>query len=225
MTRVFIVSGSGPYSDPWHPFDETSARLAEILASRYEVTVTTEVAAALADLDPDRWDLVVLNFGSAGLEVPTDGASVDGIERYLDGGGALLVSHVTATAFPEEPRWEQILGGRWVRGTTMHPPHGDAEIEVTPVDHAVTRDLPSFVLSDERYSYLRVSGSIDVLATHRHDDQDHAVVWAGRRPARVFYDGLGHDGRSYDSAEHRALVLNAASWLLGEERPGGPSAS
>lgn len=61
-----------------------------------------------------------------------------------------------------------------------------------------------------------MSDAVDVLATHRHDDRDHAVVWAGRGPARVVYDGLGHDARSYDCVEHRKLVLHAAAWLLGE---------
>ena len=48
MSTVLIVSGAGDYSDPWHPFADTSARLVGILESRYDVTLTTDVAAALA---------------------------------------------------------------------------------------------------------------------------------------------------------------------------------
>lgn len=215
MSRVLIVSGAGDYSDPWHPFAETSARLADILESEYHVAVTTDVAATLTDLSADEWDLVVLNFGSAARALPTDTACVDGILGYVSAGGALLACHVVATAFPADPRWEEILGGRWVRGTTMHPPQGDADIRVLPVTHAVTRGLDDFVLVDERYSYLRVSPDVDVLATHMHDDLEHSVVWA-RDPstAHVVYDGLGHDAQSYDSEDHRRLVLNAAGWLL-----------
>jgi len=215
MSKVLIVSGAGDYSDPWHPFPDTSERLAGILGSRYRVTLTTDVASVLADLTADEWDLVVLNFGSNGRELPTDGACVDGILHYVSAGGALLASHVVATAFPADPRWEEILGGRWVRGTTMHPPQGDAEIHILPTDHPVTRGLHDFVLHDERYSYLRVSPDVEVLATHEHDELEHPVIWAFQRPtSRVVYDGLGHDARSYDSAQHRDLVLNAAGWLL-----------
>ena len=215
MSKVLIVSGAGDYSDPWHPFAETSERLVDILESRYDVTLTTDVATTLANLSAGEWDLVVLNFGSAGLEVPTDSACVDGILRYVNAGGALLACHVVATAFPADPRWEEILGGRWVRGTSMHPPQGDAEVRILPVHHPVTRGLDDFVLFDERYSYLRASPAVEVLATHVHDERQHPVFWAVRGPpSRVVYDGLGHDARSYDSEDHRGLVLNAADWLL-----------
>ena len=215
MSKVLIVSGAGDYSDPWHPFPDTSERLVGILGSRYDVTLTTDVATVLADLTAGEWDLVVLNFGSNGRELPTDTACVDGILRYNSAGGALLASHVVATAFPADPRWEEILGGRWVRGTTMHPPQGDAEIHILPTGHPVTRGLADFVLQDERYSYLRIAPEVEVLATHVHDELEHPVVWAHQRPtSRVVYDGLGHDARSYDSAQHRDLVLNAAEWLL-----------
>ena len=217
VSKVLIVSGGGDYSDPWHPFAETSERLVGILESRYDVTLTTDVAATLANLSGDEWDLVVLNFGSAGLEVPTDSACVDGIVRYINAGGPLLACHVVATAFPADPRWEEILGGRWVRGTSMHPPQGDAEVVVLPVGHAVTRGIADFVLFDERYSYLRISPEVEVLATHLHDEQEHPVVWTvSGPPSRVVYDGLGHDARSYDSEGHRSLLLNAVGWLLDE---------
>jgi hypothetical protein len=35
------------------------------------------------------------------------------------------------------------------------------------------------------------------------------------------YDALGHDGASYDSPEHRAIVANAAAWLLGDGAAAG----
>ena len=215
MSNVLIVSGAGDYSDPWHPFAETTARLVGILESRYEVTLASDVAATLAHLRADEWDLVVLNFASAGRRLPTDAACVEGILRFVDAGGALLACHVVATAFPADPRWEEILGGRWVRGSTMHPPQGRAEIRIMPSDHPITRGLKDFVLIDERYSYLRVSPEVEVLATHVHDEREHPLFWAYQRPSsRVVYDGLGHDALSYDSEDHRRLVLNAADWLI-----------
>ena len=67
----------------------------------------------------------------------------------------------------------------------MHPPQGDAEIRILPLDHTVTRGLDDFVLFDERYSYLRVSPEVEVLATHVHDELEHPVVWAYQLPARA----------------------------------------
>ena len=33
MTETLIISGAGDYADSWHPFAETSARLAELIGS------------------------------------------------------------------------------------------------------------------------------------------------------------------------------------------------
>jgi type 1 glutamine amidotransferase len=33
----------------------------------------------------------------------------------------------------------------------------------------------------------------------------------------VVYDGLGHDGRSFDSPGHRALLRRAVDWLTHED--------
>lgn len=224
MTKVLIVSGAGAYSDPWHPFPDTTEALLGILSARYEVTVTTDVADALTTLDAGEWDLVVLNFGSAAKEVPTDAACVDGVSGYLAAGGALLASHVVATAFPADPRWEDILGGRWVRGTTMHPPKSDARIAILAAEHPVLRGIADFTLRDERYSYLRVADDSVILATHEHDSLVHPVIWTHEwAAARVVYDGLGHDAQSYQSAEHRTLLLNAAEWLVAPSDGRGPT--
>jgi type 1 glutamine amidotransferase len=218
MKNVVIVSGAGQYSDPWHPFDATSTELKRILSSQYATSVTTDVVHALTTLEASGADLVVLNLGSAGVPVVTDSACVAGIARYLEAGGALLVCHVTATAFPSEPVWEDIVGGRWVRGISMHPERGDAEISLRPVEHPILRGLADFVLVDERYSYLRVAEDAHVLAVHSHDGIDHSLIWTHVwHKARVVYNGLGHDAQSFDSSEHRAIVAAAAEWLLGAD--------
>lgn len=223
MTRVLIVSGGGDYTDPWHPFAETTARLRGILAPDYDVTVTDEVAATLSELGRGDADLVVLNLGSGGEALPTDVACVAGLARYTQSGGALLVNHQTATAFPEVPQWEGILGGRWVRGTSMHPPRGAAAIDVVGIDHPVTRGVNDFSLTDERYSYLRIAADVDILAAHEHDGLQHPLVWAAEREgARVVYAGLGHDGGAYESEEHRRLIRNAAAWLTRADAIGSP---
>jgi hypothetical protein len=40
------------------------------------------------------------------------------------------------------------------------------------------------------------------------------VVWIAPGPARVVYDGLGHDVRSYDSASRGELFRREVRWLL-----------
>jgi type 1 glutamine amidotransferase len=64
------------------------------------------------------------------------------------------------------------------------------------------------------YSYLPTAPAVTVHATHTHEDREHPVMWSlDRRPGRTFYDALGHDAASYDSPEHRELLLRAIAWL------------
>ena len=64
---------------------------------------------------------------SAGVDHDRDPGA---LLAHLDGGGGLLGMHVAATSFTTMPRWPEILGGHWVRGTTMHPPLDLARIRL-----------------------------------------------------------------------------------------------
>lgn len=235
--RITLISGSGRYADPWHPFAETSARVAEILRDAgHDVTVTDDVDARLAALaSPGETtpDLLVVNLGAgstpedraevessdervSGPLSDTDAATRDGLLAYLGRGGALLALHVASTSFGFVPEWESALGGIWVRGTTMHPPYSRAHIEVATDAHPITAGIHDVEVDDERYTDLRVAPEVTQLAWHELDGVRHPVLWAHRYgDARVVYDALGHDAASYDSPEHRAIVRGAAAWLLG----------
>lgn len=227
VPKVLLLSGVGRYADPWHPFPETSAALAGLLREAgYDVHIPGDVDAALADLArADEAGLPALLAVNVGL--PRDGQpspgtpdAAAGMIRWLDSGRPLLVSHVSSTSFTDLPEWEEGLGGRWIRGTSMHPEYGPASISVLEGSGPVADGIPDFELFDERYSYLRTSPRITIHATHTHEDVEHPVMWSlerlskGTLPAgRTFYDALGHDAASYQSPEHRQLLLHAISWL------------
>lgn len=225
--RALLLSGTGRYSDPWHPFAETSGALTALLqAAGYDVDIPADVDAALAELhgraEPAMPELLVVNVG-----LPRDGSpsphtpeASAGLRRWLDSGRPMLVSHVSSTSFPDLPEWETGLGGRWVRGTSMHPDYGPAAIRLRPGSGGVVKGIPDFELLDERYSYLRTAPGIRIHATHLHEGIEHPVIWSLERPGtgsraggRTFYDALGHDAASYKSAEHLELLRRAISWL------------
>ncbi|HEY5784877.1 MAG TPA: ThuA domain-containing protein [Microlunatus sp.] len=227
MGEVVIISGAGDYADPWHPFAATSARLAELIASLgHRVQVSETVEESLLSLDAQ---LVVINIGNP---IPPRPASTmieiqRALLRHLDDAGGLLGMHVSATSFTGMPRWPEILGGHWVRGTTMHPPLDLARIRLHAGFHPVASgstgidgagiDGAGIEVLDERYSYLDVRDDAVVLGDHEHDGLVHPMIWArehGR--GRVVYDGLGHDARSYDSPGHRDFLRRAVSWLTAD---------
>ncbi|HET7822223.1 MAG TPA: ThuA domain-containing protein [Ornithinibacter sp.] len=226
--RALLISGAGRYADPWHPFARTSAAIAEILTEAgLDVRIAEDVDDALAGLAESAPALLILNIGDpAGPrpgdvtdEVPDtarDERSRSGLLAHLAAGRPLLAFHVSSTSLGYVPEWESVLGGIWVPGTTMHPDQGDAWIEVDTDAHPIVTGVADFEVHDERYSWMRVSPEVSRLAWHEHDGERHPLLWTHEYgSARVVYDALGHDERSYLSAPRRTLVSRSARWLLG----------
>ena len=220
---ALLLSGTGRYADPWHPFAETSAALASLLREAgAEVEVADDVDTALEGLGTSQPgpDLLVVNVGLPrdGGTSPGTAAATRGLESWVAGGGPLLACHVSSTSFVDTPVWEQALGGSWVRGTTMHPDYGPAHVLMDPRSGPLAAGIPDFELPDERYSWLRTLPGISVHARHQHEGTLHPLVWSyirnGVMEARTFYDALGHDAASFESPEHRELLRRGISWLL-----------
>lgn len=216
--RALVVSGAGRYSDPWHPFAETSNALASVLeSSGLSVHITEDVDGALADLD--QVDLLVVNIGAPhDADADADAAVRAGVLTYLERGGPTLVQHVSVTSLPGLREWEAIVGGTWVQGTTMHPDLDLAHIRVHSGRHPIVTGLEDFDVEDERYTYLRVARDVVPLLAHEHEDGEYPLLWARQYDdARVVYDALGHDARSFRSAAHRQVLRNSIDWLLRRE--------
>jgi type 1 glutamine amidotransferase len=215
-----FTDGHSDFTDPWHPFPETSARIAELLTGLgHEVRTSSAVGLSLEKLnEPEtRPDLLVINAGNAEVPTARDPAAIVGLSAYLASGLPLLVMHVAATAFPDEPAWEDIVGGRWVRGTTMHPDWAESRVVVATDAHPITAGVRDFTIFDEMYSYLRVQDGIVPLAWHDYEGVRHPLLWAHQvGSARVVYYALGHNAQSYDAPAHATLLQNSARWLLGE---------
>lgn len=216
---ALLLRGDGRYADPWHPFGETAAALAGLLAARgCEVAVRGDVDRALAELGAGRVPL-------PGLLVVDVGQPRDGGASPLPEGAAALALldraavpvlgvHVSATSFGDSPEWAALLGGRWVRGRTMHPEYGRASVAIE-AGHRISDGLEDFEVDDERYSWLEVAPAARILATHEHDGERHPLAWALTREGggRTVYDALGHDAASYSSAGHLRLLGRALDWL------------
>jgi type 1 glutamine amidotransferase len=216
--QVMVLSGAGRYADPWHDFPATSALLAEIVAGPgRRVRIVDEVEPGLAALDGI--DLLVVNVGNPADDAPNPSAAaaIDGLQTYVDRGGPVLAVHAAATTFTTEERWPQMIGGRWIRGTSLHPPYGPAHLRLVGAGHPITAGLGDLELPDERYSFLATEPGITVLYDHEHEGLRHPVIWtleAGGR--RAVYDGLGHAVPTYDDAAHCRLLRQAVGWLLRE---------
>lgn len=224
MTRALILSGHGRYADPWHPFPETSKRLADLLAECGLTTeITGEVDERMADLAYDRPGLLVVNVGDPALNAPdepqpdAEAHGRRGLLDYLATGRPLLGIHTAATTFRGVPEWRSILGGIWIRGESYHPPYAHFEVRVHSGKDSLAAGLTDFSIADERYSNLSCAGGNIVFARHIDDSGETPLAWHrfyGSEQAKVIYDALGHDTASYDSEGHRALLKRSIDWLL-----------
>ncbi|MGN6409458.1 MAG: ThuA domain-containing protein [Curtobacterium sp.] len=217
--NAVLLGGVGRWTDPWHPFAETSAALTAIAAEvGIALRPSPDVDRTLESFrDGPLPSLVVVDVGLPrdGLPVPLPAAD-PGFRRLLGSRVPMLAVHVSSTSFAGDDDWERALGGVWVRGTTMHPPSGPCTVHVVDDQHPVTAGLGDFSLDDERYSHQRVSSEVRVLVDHEHDDLRHPLVWVHDRPGggTTVYDGLGHSGASFASPEHRRLVAQALRFLV-----------
>ncbi|AZS42953.1 hypothetical protein BWL13_00495 [Microbacterium oleivorans] len=209
MSRVVIFSGGADYADPWHPFGETSAIVAEVLRDEGDVTVV-DTLGDLAERIGDA-DLLVINAGGGTAPHPLDAHLADILAGYS---GPLLALHVSATLMPERAAWEARLGGRWVRDVTFHPERGPLRVRAVSASVA---DLAAFETVDEAYTALRVSPASEVLLVH--DDADgvaHPLAWTHESDGcRAAYSALGHDAEAYASPLAQELVRRLTHWLLG----------
>ena len=219
MTTITVLSGRGDYADPWHPFDETSQRLAALLARLGEVTVRDDVEAALAELTATdaRPDLLVFNISrDEGVErsAPPESARA-GLRAHLADGRPLLAVHSASRAFADWPEWSSILGGHWEDGLTFHPERGAAHIVPTALAGELLGRGRPFDTVDERYTALVLEPGAQSLATHEHDGSEHPLAWFTTfGDAEVVYSALGHDAEAYESPDAAAFALAAASHLL-----------
>jgi hypothetical protein len=220
LLRARVVSGSGRFTDPWHPFAETSAALARIAhGCGFDIEVRADVAAAIGGGDPV--DLLVLNLGDpAEGDAAEDDRVREGLLRHVAAGGGLLAVHSTLTDLRMLPDRRSLLGGVWVHGTSMHPEYGEAQVRVLPEPHPITEGLADFTLDDERYTFLDVEPGLVPLLAHEHGGALHPLLWARQvGAARVVADALGHDAASYRGAEHREVLGRAMAWVAGDQAP------
>jgi uncharacterized protein len=221
---ALLLTGTGRYADPWHPFEETTAALESLLSEAgFSVTIPEDVDTALERLADDAPpSLLAVNIGLPRDGRPSPGTpeARAGLSCWLSRGGPLLAAHVSSTSLLDLPEWEVALGGRWVRGTSMHPDYGPARINLHTDSGPLVQGLQDFELMDERYCYLRTSPEITVHATHHHEGIEHPVIWSLTRndKGRTFYDALGHDSAAYTSPEHRELLSRAIAWLASDSR-------
>ena len=214
VTRALVLAGGEPpYTDPWHPFAATSTLLAGLARDLgFEVEVTTEVVERLADLSGVDVLIADVPSPSVPLDASLRESAAHGLGQFLERPSGVLALHVSVTTLLGLPQWSDLMGARWVQGTTMHPPLGSATVTVGAGGSLFTH-ARDFELLDELYSFLEFDGPIEPVVTHAYAGATHPLLWLREvGPTRVVADALGHGAESFDSSDHVALLAAALQW-------------
>ena len=218
------------YSDGYaHPFAESSAALAKMLAAQgWTVSIEADLDAALAQLvdvqlfavNALRWTMVqhekyAPHRAEHGFTM--DDPQLAAIERFVTQGGRLLALHTAVICWDNQPGWRALLGGGWEWDRSWHPPLGP--VAVTPSAAGRAAGLVDFSVTDEAYHRLDPAADCSVLACAAAGDPAnglHPVAWTRRHGAgRVAVDALGHDAASLEEPGHAALLAHLIDWLDG----------
>lgn len=223
MTRALVLSGG-----PGHDCPTTSALLVDAIApAGVRAEVTEDLDAGLARLDGFdllvvnalRWRMLVERYAPlrARWQYHLPGEGRRAVRAHVDAGKPVLAIHTAAICFDDWPAWAAIVGAGWDWERSCHPPIGEARVAVRRDAHPIVAGLDDFALVDEIYGFMDVAADVHPLATSPHAGAEHPLLWARTLPsgARVVFDALGHDQRSYDHPVHRTVLLRAARWVLG----------
>lgn len=224
--RARILSGG-----VGHPFEATSAQVADLLdAVGIGADVTDDLAAGARSLRDDPVDLLVVNAlrwrmqadryahlrDEWAFSLPE--AARAAIDDHVAGGRGLLALHTAAICFDDWPGWGRLVGGAWNWDRSSHPPLGQVHVTVRTDAHPIVAGVGDFDVVDEVYGFLDQEPDVVGLVHSAHGGREHPLLWArGVGAARVVYDALGHDERSFAHPVHQRLVRRAALWASGAD--------
>src|SRR5699024_4163381 len=154
------------------------------------------LAATVATLGEDEppaepVDLLVVNAGGGSTPRPVADTAEDRraeelaewARQTVATGTPLLATHTASNTFYDDDRWAELVGGRWIPGTSWHPPMAPATVQVTATEHPITAGMTELSITDERYCDQQPADDVDVLVDHAEDGRRHAIVWAHQRGA------------------------------------------
>jgi type 1 glutamine amidotransferase len=235
--RVLILDGQS--GGPYHDWKLTTAVLKKELedAGIFRVTVATspQTGADFSGFKPDfgSYQVVVSN-----LDAPDWPAELEGqLERFVQGGGGLVVVHAADNAFPDWAAWNRMTGvGGWRGRSEKAGPYwyfkdGRLVSDLSPGPagshgarlpflvttraprHPIMRGLPAAWMHapDELYATLRGPGEhMTVLATAHSDPANKGT---GRDEPSLLVVDYGRGRVFHTALGHDVMALSGVGFI------------
>jgi hypothetical protein len=227
MARNLIISG-GIY----HPFEETSAAVADLLLPLgVQSDIVDDVDAGIDSLEGGGYDVLTVNalrwrMLNHDKYIPfRDEFQFElaphrqkALTGFIVAGGGLLGLHTASICFDTWDGWANLLGARWKWDASFHPEPALLEARPGSTDHVIVKGLKPFRVTDELYHDLERMPDTEVLlnADAPENGAPQALMFARHVGAgRAVYDALGHDAASLCEPTHARLLRRSAAWVLG----------
>jgi type 1 glutamine amidotransferase len=215
QAKVLVLTGN---EYPGHPWKETAPLLAKFLAS--DPRLATSVNADpkfLASPKLHEYDAIVLNYMN--WQSPDPGPEArENLKKFVESGKGLVLVHFACGAFQGWPEFKNIAGRVWDPKLRGHDPHGKFTVEITGVEHPITKGMKAFETIDELYTCLTGDKEIQVLAkaTSKVDKKDYPMAFVNQYgKGRAFHCVLGHDARALTPAGVQELYCRGTAWAAG----------
>lgn len=237
MKRILFQTGG-----PWHPL-ETQAALVQTWLPRdwrIDTAFGTDALDQLDDADlyvaaaihgPELEDpLPAEAWTLAGIAAhpyvrPTD-KQKENFRRFVAAGRPVLAFHGGIVSFADWPEYGRLLGFRWLRGYTGHPPFAEFSVHVETDSHPVVAGVRDFTIHDERYFNVLIPPEMPVrIHAKAHFSQwvDFPMVMTAEGPdgrctgaGRTAFLANGHAMQSMEPPAIRQIWLNTLHWLFGD---------
>lgn len=201
-SKVLILA----QSDKYHPLEILGEMMSGWLkGEKIEVTLSKDRSTLSSDLN--QYNLLVFAMTAGKLSQ----AEEDALVNYVDGGKRLFGIHSATVVEPENLKYIDMVGGRFVH----HSPHHEFTLKIADPGHPVLANISDFKITDELYVLDRTPSAASILMTAFWENHAQPMLYLrayGR--GRVLYNALGHDQNAYENPNFKKIVINSVKWLL-----------
>jgi type 1 glutamine amidotransferase len=136
------------------------------------------------------------------------------VEDFVRAGKPFIPLHSAMCSYTDWTGLSDIIGIRWIWGTSFHGPHETYRLKVNE-KHPLAGRFAGFEIHDELYRKLKVIRPVDVLMTASAEGADQPHAWTTTYgKGRVFFWGPGHNAETLGKPEVQKLLATGLSWAM-----------
>lgn len=210
-TILLILGGTS------HDFDGFAGSMKVTLGQAGYRLEGTYDRDTLIDLEDSHYELVMVGTCLSAMSRKQDPtldyteAQIEGLDRWVTGGGKLLGVHAATTSGQLHPELATLMGGTFIE----HPPQFTFTVYPLFHEHPMIADVPAFTVHDEFY-IQRTHDDIYIHMVAIDRGLAYPMVWTRTHGAgQVAYIGMGHDEAVWELAPYKRLIRQTVDWLCG----------